>query len=314
MNQDHAADQTPDKDTRVRDLLTQPGLSLTPSEAKIVQVLLADYPIGGLGTAANLAKRAGVSDPTVVRLVTKIGFDGFAEFQTKLLEEVEARLRSPLMMMEAKRPSETGNSVAQTYLRSAAEVVDKTAAATLPHAFDRAVELILGAKGEVFVLGGRFSRHVAGMLAGYLGQLRAGVVSLGALTAERFDALIDIDRRDVLIVFDYRRYQKDVIRFAEQSAGQGAHIVLFTDPWLSPIAEWAEVVIMGSGEVDSPYDSLAPAVAQIEALVVHALARETGAMRKRIQELEGIRSSNAITVGDPEQEKPDDTTSTTRRR
>ena len=88
----------------IRELLTEHTLALTPTEAKIAQVLLNDYPVAGLGTATALARRAGVSDPSVIRMVSKLGFDGFAAFQQRLLEEVEAGLRSPLMMLEAKRP------------------------------------------------------------------------------------------------------------------------------------------------------------------------------------------------------------------
>src|SRR3546814_13445745 len=69
------------------------------------------------------------------------------------------------------------------------------------------------------------------------------------------------------------------LEFARQAEARGAHVVLFTDPWMSPIAEIADVVIIASVEVDSPYDSLAPAVAQIEALVAHAVVREKRAMR-----------------------------------
>src|SRR3546814_5876962 len=87
----------------IKDVLGGGGVSLTRSESRIVQLLLADYPVAGLGSASSLAKRAGVSDPTAARFVTKIGFENFAAFQATLLEEVEARLRSPLMMLETKQ-------------------------------------------------------------------------------------------------------------------------------------------------------------------------------------------------------------------
>jgi DNA-binding MurR/RpiR family transcriptional regulator len=282
---------------RIRDILTRKDLILTPSETKIAQVLLDEYPTSGLGTAKSLAKRAGVSDPTVIRLVTKIGFDGFAAFQRRLLEEVEAGLRSPLMMMEAKRPAAKGRSVAEVYMRSVAEAVEAGADTTLPRLYDRAVETIMNAKGRVLVLGGRFSRFVSGMLAAHLAQFRSNVVSLEALSAETFDMLLDLDERDTLIVFDYRRYQLDVIRFAEQAADRGVSLILFTDPYRSPIASRAKVVIVGPTEVGSPYDSLAPPVAQIEALVAHIVADDSRANRSRAVRLEQIRTENAVTLG-----------------
>ena len=282
---------------RIKDILTGGEIQLTPAEAKIAQVMLAEYPTSALGTATALAKRAGVSDPTVIRLVTKMGFAGFASFHSKLLEEVEAGLRSPLMMMEAKRPASKGRrGVAEAYMHSVAQAVAGNANATLPQLYDRAVHTIMEAKGDVIVLGGRFSKFVSGMFASYLKQFRPNVVSIDILAAETFDILIDLSKRDVLIVFDFRRYQRDVIRFAEQAAKRGVQIVLFTDPYRSPIANKAKLIIVSRNDVESPYDSLCPPVAQIEALIAHIVADGARIKRRRVQELEKVRTENAVTV------------------
>ncbi|WP_181706521.1 MurR/RpiR family transcriptional regulator [Chthonobacter rhizosphaerae] len=284
--------------SKVKDMLTAPGLALTPSEARIVQVLLSDYPMSGLGTATTLARRAGVSDPTVGRLVIKLGFDGYPAFQARLLAEVEARLHSPLLMMEAKRPAGDGDGAAQAYLASVGHSLDATRQAVPEQAYGQAVRLLLETKGQVYLVGGRFSRGIAAMLAGYLQQFRPGVVDLGILSADRFDALVDIGRRDLLVVFDYRRYQSDVVAFARQAADRGARILLFTDVWLSPVAEFAEVTLSARIEVDSPYDTLAPAVAQMEAVIAHAVAETDFAARDRIERIEQIRAAQKVTLDD----------------
>lgn len=278
----------------IRERLTDSSLSLTPSEAKIAQVLLADYPLPGLGSLAALAKRAQVSDPTVVRFATKLGFSGFPAFQASLLEEVEARLRSPLMMVEAKLRKEAGRSVVETYLESVTRLAASASESAVSAMFERAVDMILEAR-QVVVLGGRFSRNVANMLAGYLVQFRPGVVSLDVLSVQTFDRLIDFSKRDILVVFDYRRYQTDVVSFAQQAAERGVKVILFTDPWRSPIAEVADVTIIGPVEVDSPYDSLVAAVAQMEALVAQLVAKDTEG-RDRMAELEAVRARNRASL------------------
>lgn len=283
----------------IRDLLLHGDLSLTPSEERIVQVLLTDYPTAGLSSATSLAKRAGVSDPTVVRLAVKLGFEGFPAFQQKLLAEVEARLQSPLHMMEAKRSnldSSAKEGPAISYLLSAADCMGKALGSVPSSTYERAARLILDTKGQVTLIGGRFSRHLAGMLAGYLSQFRSGVRSIGALSPHQFDVLIDLGKRDLLVVFDYRRYQLDVIAFAEQAAARGVRILLFTDPWLSPISQHAEVTLVSPVEVNSPYDTMAPAVAQTEALLAQLLATMDEPTRGRIEELEHIRRQTKITL------------------
>jgi len=172
---------------------------------------------------------------------------------------------------------------------------------------ERAIKLIMGARGRVVLIGGRFSRFVSGMLAGYLSQFRPGILSMGPLTADAFDMLVDMDSRDVLVAFDYRRYQTDVIRFATQAAAREVPIVLFTDSWRSPIDEHAQAVLIATGEVGSPYDTMAPAVAQIEAVVACIVAQRSAEHDERVNRIEGIRSENAVTVertGDVQATKP----------
>lgn len=280
----------------IRDVLMRQDLALTPSEEKIVRLLLTDYPGAGLGSASSLARRAGVSDPTVVRLAVKLGYEGYPDFQAKLLAEVEARLHSPLLMMEAKRPSGSEDNPILAYLASVDEAMGKAASITPLTTYDRTARLIMEARGEVVLVGGRFSRHVAGMFAGYLLQFRPNVREIGVLSSQSLDILADLGRKDVLVVFDYRRYQLDVVSFARQAAARDVRIALFTDQWLSPVAEFAETTIVSPLEVASPYDTLAPAIAQMEALTAHILSTLGDEGRARIERLEEVRHANAVTL------------------
>ncbi|MBY6089301.1 MurR/RpiR family transcriptional regulator [Pseudooceanicola sp. 502str34] len=277
---------------KIRDLLSGGAVTLTPSEEKIAQVLLTDYPTSGLGTAASLAKKAGVSDPTVNRLVVKLGFDGYPAFQSRLLEEIEDRLRSPLSMMES-RPT-GGDSPARAYLQSARKALEESETSTPQASYDRAARLIMEAR-QVLLVGGRFSTFLGGILAGHLEQFRAGVTALPALSAPDYDRLVDLTRRDLVVTFDYRRYQSDVIAFTEQAAATGARVVLFTDRWRSPAATSADVVLVSPVEVQSPYDTMVPALGQIEALVAQLLAEYGPEVRRRIERIEAVRSANNVT-------------------
>ena len=158
------------------------------------------------------------------------------------------------------------------------------------------------AKGDIVLVGGRFSRHVAGMFAGYLLQFRANVRDIGVLSSQSLDILADLGRKDVLVVFDYRRYQLDVVSFARQAAARDVRVVLFTDQWLSPVAEFAETTIVSPLEVASPYDTLAPAIAQMEALTAHILSTLGDEGRARIERLEEVRHANAVTLDEPSQD------------
>ncbi len=278
-------------------MLVNPPVRLTRSDTQVVRVLLAEFPAAGLSTVASLARRAGVSDPTVTRLMTRLGFDGFPGFQQALLAELDSRMRSPLSVMEEKRfaPHAKPDAIRE-YLRSAAACLERSVMTTPAQTYEAAVKLLLEAKGRVLLLGGRFSRHLAGMFGSYLREIRGGVEDLGLLNVTSFDALIGVSRTDVLVVFDYRRYQMDVVRFAEQAALRGAALILFTDSWQSPLARRARATITAETEADSPHDSMVAAQAQIEVVVKRILERGKDAARNRLEALEAVRAANAVAL------------------
>jgi DNA-binding MurR/RpiR family transcriptional regulator len=77
---------------------------------------------------------------------------------------------------------------------------------------------------------------------------------------------------------------------ARSAKERGAEIVLFTDPWQSPIARFADFVI--SAEVASPsaYDSLVPTFALLEAVYTEVFERLKESAIARVSRLEGLRT------------------------
>jgi DNA-binding MurR/RpiR family transcriptional regulator len=285
----------------IRQLLRDPAHAYTPSERKVVRTLLGDYPAAGLGTAASLAGRAGVSDPTVMRLVQKLGFSHFAQFQQAVLAEVSERMSSPLTLLATRRKALAQDDLYGAFLETAARgLAEARELVSLPE-WDRAVQLAADPRHRLHCLGGRFSRFLAGYLWWHLRQLRRDCTWLDGSSAVLIDTLVDLGTRDVVIVFDYRRYQRDVIAYAKGAVATGAHVVLFTDRSGSPIAPEADAVIAAPVETISPFDSLVPALAQTEAFVAAVTAAAGNKARIRLSRLETLRTEMAA-VDQPEQE------------
>src|SRR6266852_5750103 len=282
-------------DSRVGEVVRQRLYSLSPAERRLARVLLASYPIAGLESVARFAERAGVSPPTVTRFISKLGFRGYPEFQESLRHEIQARLSSPLARYrdEPKRDSAMTEALeASTHnLRTTAELLSE-------HDLKEAVELLADVRRRVMVLGGRVSATLARYLAGQLHLLRPGIALVDTERSAPAQQRIDVRKGDVLVVFDYRRYQADTIESARIASTQGCGVVLFTDPWLSPASAFARQVLVTSVETVGPFDSLVGATAVVEAMVAAVLNRLGPRAQARMQSLERLRARDVIGEGD----------------
>jgi len=166
----------------------------------------------------------------VTRFITKLGLRGYPEFQDSLRQELQERLSSPLARYELTRPADSTGSMLHeafaTYEHSLRASVDMVS----EHDFDAVVDLLADPRRRVLSLGGRVSAFVARYLASQLHLIRAGVELIDPERSNPADHLVDLGRRDVLVVFDYRRYQSDTINSAKVAAGKGSTVVLVTDP------------------------------------------------------------------------------------
>ncbi|MBV7495476.1 MurR/RpiR family transcriptional regulator [Pseudomonas sp. PDM24] len=271
----------------LRDLITDPGLELTPSERKVIRALLDQYPRNGLGPMSRLAEHAGVSDPTIVRLVKKLGFSGYADFQEALLSDMDDRLRSPSTLLQPRSHLKKDDPWSH-YLANSHQALVETQALTQPEDVRILVEWLLDTRHQVHCFGGRFSSFLANYLLNHLRLLRPGCFALED-NAQLPDRLFDVQRQDVVLVFDYRRYQSQALRVANAAKSQHARVVLFSDIYASPLREMADLIISAPVESASAFDSMVPALAQVEALVA-CLSLRSPDLADRLEGIDALRN------------------------
>lgn len=260
---------------------------LTRTERQLANMLLENYPVSGLQPMPALARAAGVSTPSVARLVHKLGFAGFADFQAALRDELQARISNPIAKLE---PWAAGGEA--HLLGRFAEAVVANLRQTLerldPATFDAVCALLADRGRRVAIVGGRFTRVLADYMHRHLQVSRPGVVHLGGEADTWPHAMLDLHAGDVLVVFDIRRYETAVLRIAEIAHGRGVGIVLFTDQWGSPVAGFARHRLHARIEVPSAWDSSAVLMVLLEAVVAGVQARDWPGTAPRIEELESL--------------------------
>jgi DNA-binding MurR/RpiR family transcriptional regulator len=261
--------------------------SMPAGERRAAQTLIANYPLIGLKTVAEFSQLAGVSSPTILRFVARLGYQNYAEFQSALQDELAAQLQSPL-----NRAEDPGVHLAAESSPTVAAVVENIRE-TFRHLSEKQIAqlatLLADRKSKAFLVGGRFTDPIARYLAAHLAIIRPNVFHLGGQESNWRDRLVDMGKRDVLIIFDIRRYQESLVGFAEKARARGVRVVLFTDQWLSPVARVARHVVAGRTAVPSPWDSSAALFVVAEALI-GAVTRELGAEgARRIRTMEALR-------------------------
>jgi DNA-binding MurR/RpiR family transcriptional regulator len=139
------------------------------------------------------------------------------------------------------------------------------------------------------VIGGRFTDSLAFHLSAHLRVIRAGVSHLTGQPSNWRDQMIDMGPRDVLVVFDIRRYQDDLLTLAEAVHRRGVTVVLFTDQWLSPIARFARHVVAARVHVTSRWDSLTAMLGIVEAVLASATERTWDEASRRIAAIDALK-------------------------
>ncbi|AQT78240.1 RpiR family transcriptional regulator [Mycolicibacterium litorale] len=241
--------------------------NLSRAERRVGRALLADYPSAGLASAARLAERAEVSPPTVLRFAQSLGFDGFTDLQVALRAELSAQSSGPITRLP---DAPAAGSRLDRLLKQARAQNDRAieTLARLPApALDAAVALLADTSRPLYLHGGRFSMLLAAHLAAHLEQLRPGVRLLTDPTGSDLGTMIELARRDVVVLFDYHRYQRSAADLAARIHRAGASIVLITDELACPVAPDAEVVLAAASTVGTVYQSMAAGFLLTELLI-----------------------------------------------
>jgi len=259
---------------------------MTASEKKVARSILAEYPAAGLQPITKLSDKAGVSGPTVIRFVGKLGFNGYPEFQQRLISELQIRQTSALEQFNHRKTGLTKEKLLRHCLDSFESCLRTTFEELPVSGYWKAVELLADPRRRVTCVGGRFSELVAQYFAIHLHQLRSGCRFLPPNPSWRSVDLMDIKKKDVLVVFDFRRYQKDTVLIAKTAADKGATIILITDPYLSPISDFADCVLPTVVVGPSPYDTYLPAIGIVETIIAGLIERLGDKARVRMEEQE----------------------------
>ena len=243
-------------------------------QKRIAGYILENYDKAAFMTASKLGKLVGVSESTVVRFASELGYDGYPSMQRALQEMIRSRLTSTQRIQAAgdlfDRQDLLG-AVLQSDIDKLREIVGEADRAE----FDNVVERIMRAR-HIYILGVRSSSFVAGYLNFYMHLLCENVTLVQSNAAgEIFEQLFRIGPEDVMIAISFPRYSKVTMNTVKFARDRGASIIAITDNELSPVYQMSDAALLAPCEMISFVDSMVAPLSLINALLV-ALAHRMG--------------------------------------
>lgn len=257
----------PNATKTVRELIRERSDSLTQSERKLCNALLANYPAAGLASITLFAQEAGVSTPTAARMVQKLGFKGFPQFHQALRHEIEAKVSGPIQRRENWASEAPDDHILNRFGDAVMRNLSQTFANVDTKSFDAAVQQLAGTDRQLYVVGGRITRALADYAFTHFQAIRPKVTHMTSSSATWPHYVLDMAAGDTLLMFDVRRYETNLHRLANLAAERGVKVILITDQWGSPAARISSQTFHCWVEVPSAWDSNISTMMLLEALI-----------------------------------------------
>ena len=260
---------------------------LSKGQRKIANYILQSYDKAAFQTASALGKTVQVSESTVVRFASELGYDGYPEMQKAMQEMVLNRLTS-VQRIEVSSNRISQEDVLNSVLQTDMDLIRSTGDEINRDAFSGAVEALLNAK-RIYILGVRSSSALASFLSYYFNYMFDDVrLITSASDSEVFEQIVRISPQDVLIGISFPRYSSAAIQAMEYGHNAGAQTIALTDCSSSPLAKNADYLLSAKSDMVSLVDSLIAPMSVINALIVAVASRrktETTATFDKLEEI-----------------------------
>ncbi len=253
----------------------------------IGQYIMEHYDKAAFMTASKLGSTVGVSESTVVRFASEIGYEGYPQLQRALQEMIRNRLTS-VQRIEVTNDQIGTSDVLSKVLNMDIEKIRRTLEETSREDFNGAIDDIIAAK-RIYIMGVRSSSALAVFLSTYFHYIFDNVVLVDtSSSSELFEQILRIGPEDVFIAVSFPRYSKKTVQAVQYCHNRGATVVAITDSQLSPVAENANRVLLARSDMASFVDSLVAPLSIVNALIVSIGLKKRDEVADTFQRLEGI--------------------------
>lgn len=280
--------------------------SFSKGQKRIALYIEEHYDKAAFMTASKLGETVGVSESTVVRFATELGYDGYPKLQKAMQEMIRNKLTS-VQRIEVTSSRIGNNNVLDSVLNQDIEKIRRTIEETSHEDFDRAVDEICKAK-RIYIFGVRSTAAIANFLAYYFELIfDNNVIVINTTSATTtYENIFRMTSDDVIIGISFPRYSKMAIEAMDFARHRGAHSIAITDSMASPLISSADSVLIARSDMASIVDSLVAPLSLINALIVATVLKKKDEVTETFRELEQVWNREDVYASHDENEKKTD--------
>lgn len=150
-------------------LINEKLSGLSKGHKLIANYILSHYDKAAFMTAQKLGKTVGVSESTVVRFASELGYDGYPALQKGLQELMRNKLTT-VQRIEVTSDLMSSDNVLERVLNLDIDKIRRTLEETSKEDFNNAVDTIVSCN-TLYIMGTRSAASIASFLAYYLGLI-----------------------------------------------------------------------------------------------------------------------------------------------
>lgn len=272
---------------QLTDRIKQNARSFSKGQRLIAKYIEEHYDKVAFMTASKLGATVGVSESTVVRFATEIGYSGYPALQQAMQEMIRNRLTS-VQRLEITSANTPLDRLLDASLEQDIDIIRRTKENISHEAFYSAADALVGAK-RVYIIGAGSSLGIATFLSHYLSLVFESVQLINATSeAQILQQMVHIGKDDALIGISFPRYSKKAVKSLKYASDRGASVIAITDSMQSPLAANAQHVLLAKSDMVSFVDSLVGPLALMNALIVTIAIKKKAEVSKTLCDLENI--------------------------
>ena len=267
--------------------------TFSKGQKRIAKYIEEHYDKAAYMTALKLGETVGVSESTVVRFASELGYEGYPELQKAMQEMIKEKLTS-VQRIEVTETRIGDNDVLTTVLNQDIDKIRRTIEEISHEDFDNAIKVLSKAK-EIYVFAVRSTSAIASFLGYYL-QLIFGNVHIINTTSKSstYENLFRISEDDVMIGISFPRYSTTAVEAMEFAQERKADVIAITDSMASPLVECANHILIARSDMASVVDSLVAPLSLINALIVACVLSEKERVKDTFHQLEDVWTKQGV--------------------